>query len=316
MLFQYKTLERIAVYILGDVRYKNYRTANNLEVYLQSLNPNHQFTQKEMSMNRNDTVLSFLTKNNNIEVFNHIINDILLNNEVFHDELNEIIQKDSRYKYMIQRSEDGHFEIIENQIKEQASNRVIANLNVDVFLNAIPEEHIADFWIVIKYIHKQTLFEDDVISIQTESKDLGNASREDVLNIANKLYKSGLLAFYERGSEQKWDGIMDESYEIDDNGYFRCKINNNFEELFKKLKHRFNEPKNDALATISKEDTLTVSFNVTLREIILNDLFLLAQPNEGSENHLVFKYLYNNPNRKITREELQVQAMEGANLSK
>lgn len=43
----------------------------------------------------------------------------------------------------------------------------------------------------------------------------------------------------------------------------------------------------------------------SLREILLNDFFLLAKPDFDSENDLVFSFLYQNPNRKHTSEDLR-----------
>ena len=42
------------------------------------------------------------------------------------------------------------------------------------------------------------------------------------------------------------------------------------------------------------------------REIVLNGLFLLSKSNFTSENEKVFSYLYQNPNKIISREELEV----------
>lgn len=41
------------------------------------------------------------------------------------------------------------------------------------------------------------------------------------------------------------------------------------------------------------------------REITLNDYFLLSKPDFGSENDLVFCYLFKNPNRKVTIKEIE-----------
>ena len=42
----------------------------------------------------------------------------------------------------------------------------------------------------------------------------------------------------------------------------------------------------------------------TSREILLNNL-VLARPEFGSENEIVFRYLFDNPNRPVKLDELQ-----------
>ena len=49
---------------------------------------------------------------------------------------------------------------------------------------------------------------------------------------------------------------------------------------------------------------LRIHFSEMSGKIFLNGLLLLAKPNHGSENYSFFKYLYDNPNRTVTREEL------------
>lgn len=53
---------------------------------------------------------------------------------------------------------------------------------------------------------------------------------------------------------------------------------------------------------------LYISYSDKTREVLLNDVIILAKPNFGSPNDQVFRYLYNNPNKTITKEELQKEA--------
>lgn len=47
-----------------------------------------------------------------------------------------------------------------------------------------------------------------------------------------------------------------------------------------------------------------ISYNEASREILLNDTFLLSIPHYGKANQKVFEYLYNNPNREVSKGEL------------
>ncbi len=60
----------------------------------------------------------------------------------------------------------------------------------------------------------------------------------------------------------------------------------------------------------NKIGELKIIFNEK-REILLNDLFLLAKPNFGSENELFFSYIYKNANIILSREKIE----QGISLS-
>jgi hypothetical protein len=53
---------------------------------------------------------------------------------------------------------------------------------------------------------------------------------------------------------------------------------------------------------------LYISYSDKTREVLLNDVIILAKPNYGSPNNQVFRYLYNKPNTIITKEELEREA--------
>lgn len=61
---------------------------------------------------------------------------------------------------------------------------------------------------------------------------------------------------------------------------------------------------NENNTTCNNPEELKIVFNEK-REIILNDLFLLAKPNFGSENELFFSYVYKNPNVILSREKIE-----------
>ncbi|KKP92825.1 MAG: hypothetical protein UR98_C0017G0017 [Parcubacteria group bacterium GW2011_GWA1_36_12] len=54
----------------------------------------------------------------------------------------------------------------------------------------------------------------------------------------------------------------------------------------------------------SQEVIYEVKYSTKTREILINN-FLLSRPNSFSENDEVFEYLYNNPNKEISVEEIE-----------
>ena len=50
---------------------------------------------------------------------------------------------------------------------------------------------------------------------------------------------------------------------------------------------------------------LVIKYSEDSRKIILNDLFLIANPDFESENERVFYYLYQNPNKNVTKSEIE-----------
>lgn len=65
------------------------------------------------------------------------------------------------------------------------------------------------------------------------------------------------------------------------------------------------EPNVKAIPVKDESDVICwVTFTQT-REILLNDVFLIGKPDFDSENEVVFGYLYNNPDRTITLDELK-----------
>lgn len=57
-------------------------------------------------------------------------------------------------------------------------------------------------------------------------------------------------------------------------------------------------------------ELLTIEFKTHSNEIILNDLFLLSKPHSDSENDQVFHYLYDHPNKKITKARLKKNGIQ------
>lgn len=57
-----------------------------------------------------------------------------------------------------------------------------------------------------------------------------------------------------------------------------------------------------------KRDSSSYPVEITFsknREILLNKLFLIGKPDFDSENELVFGYLYNNPNKRLSQAEIE-----------
>lgn len=107
------------------------------------------------------------------------------------------------------------------------------------------------------------------------------------------------------------------AYEPDD-GCWHIELLPAFNEYFAKIQ---NEPKYQEFsgkkpAPKAQESTIKaipvkgddviywVTFTQT-REILLNDVLLIGKPDFDSENEVVFGYLYNNPDRTITLDELK-----------
>jgi hypothetical protein len=67
----------------------------------------------------------------------------------------------------------------------------------------------------------------------------------------------------------------------------------------------FNEVKDLEISKQKKTDLKITLFKD--RRIVLNDQFVLSKPNFNSENEVVFSFLYNNPNKKWTKQELESQ---------
>ncbi len=73
----------------------------------------------------------------------------------------------------------------------------------------------------------------------------------------------------------------------------------------KKPASRPQEPTTKVNRTKAELDVICwVTFTQT-REILLNNVFLIGKPDFDSENEVVFGYLYNNPNKTITLDELK-----------
>lgn len=125
--------------------------------------------------------------------------------------------------------------------------------------------------------------------------DLGDIySREELSNIIGKLSQEKIvkiLKFPAEYPEEDEDLRYELSIQIDH-------FNQYFTDIRNKLGYKDkNEQRNtDAVLTI----TYTKS-----REIIINNLVLLAKPNFNSENDVVFQYLYNNPNRAHTMKQIE-----------
>ncbi len=65
-----------------------------------------------------------------------------------------------------------------------------------------------------------------------------------------------------------------------------------------------------------KSDGCWISYSENSREILLNDLFLISKPDFESENDQVFYYLYRNPNKTITKVEVQENFTGNKTLTK
>ena len=75
-------------------------------------------------------------------------------------------------------------------------------------------------------------------------------------------------------------------------------------QILKKTLDEIKELKVAKVADGSFKDGCWISYSESSREIILNNLFLIAKPDFDSENEQVFNYLYKNPNKPVGRGEI------------
>lgn len=90
--------------------------------------------------------------------------------------------------------------------------------------------------------------------------------------------------------------------------YFRFKPLPGFSKLSKHYETKYQETFSQGYKDMFSGDTeeiLQIDFSPHSNEIILNGVFLLSKPHYDSENDQVFRYLYNHPNKKITKTQLK-----------
>jgi len=85
------------------------------------------------------------------------------------------------------------------------------------------------------------------------------------------------------------------------------KFNDFYEEFCDKAEYK-NEVNDSEKKILPDDIILRISYSEISREIVLNDIFLLSKPNFTSTNEIVFRYLYNNPNKQITKSDLETNA--------
>ncbi|MGT3339586.1 hypothetical protein ACVSUB_21320 [Yersinia enterocolitica] len=59
----------------------------------------------------------------------------------------------------------------------------------------------------------------------------------------------------------------------------------------------------------------SISYDVNVRQVILNGQFAVTSFRCGSLNHLLFEYLYSNPDRKISFDELDEKILKGRHVN-
>lgn len=88
---------------------------------------------------------------------------------------------------------------------------------------------------------------------------------------------------------------FDESYKI--------RVLDKFDTYIEENKSKINPNLEDKSKTL-----IWISYSDSGREILLNDIFLLSKPHFNGTNDRVFSYLYKNPNRTVSRDELIKEA--------
>lgn len=139
--------------------------------------------------------------------------------------------------------------------------------------------------------------------LNPQAKHIVSLSELDISQILNKLAKDEKIIEI---------GGYPEGYADD---YFIIYVKPEFVKYAKRIIDSYEQEHSlDRLGTLPiDEDTrfgslgLEITFSSS-REVILNDLFLLSKPDFGSENDLVFGYLFQNQNKLISLQELEREA--------
>ncbi len=116
---------------------------------------------------------------------------------------------------------------------------------------------------------------------------LSKLDKDKIINIESLPYNSILIN----------SGVDPDKDKDKSKRYYKIKLLKGFDDYIQK---RIGIPqKND------NQVCLYISYSDNAREVLLNDIIILSKPNFNSVHNKVFRYLYNNPNKTITKEELQ-----------
>ncbi len=122
---------------------------------------------------------------------------------------------------------------------------------------------------------------------------------DKIIKIQSLSCKSPRKLFRDENFGIEINPIVEESYKLKllrkFDGFYKEYILANAKHIERKVKSKSSKP--------TEEKSLNIKYTDN-REIILNDIFLLARPNFNSVNDLVFSYLYTNPNNLVTRDQL------------
>ncbi len=103
--------------------------------------------------------------------------------------------------------------------------------------------------------------------------------------------------------------IKDVVWPDDFHGYITFKLGSGYYDAYNFYKEEYEKVAKEYEANKSLEQTKDGPVYKIIytpnREILLDGRYLIAKPNFESENETVFTYIYNNPNRRITRKEIE-----------
>lgn len=169
-------------------------------------------------------------------------------------------------------------------------------------------------WIVLKTLQDRA--DEDEIMLHPESESICDIKIVDLDSILLKLEKNKVIEILSSSSQSKlnnpFEGFSKTFSEISYSAQsFNLKLTEKFESYLREFqeKYKIYIPENN---TAVNEDTkLWISYSKNSREILLNDIFLISKPHFGKVNDLVFSYLYENPNKLISKSELEKNATKG-----
>lgn len=146
----------------------------------------------------------------------------------------------------------------------------------------------------------------ETIILHPENDLIKDIKMPELDNILIELEREGILKVAKFSDRSRYHGR--DGHEIimglkDTDEYirsYRIKLLEKFDEYAKKQLKPHEKNENQAC--------LWITYSDKTREILINDIFILSRPNFNSTNDQVFSYLYKNPNKIITKNELEREA--------
>lgn len=169
-----------------------------------------------------------------------------------------------------------------------------------------PRRALEKIWDILQEIDEKRSISstnDDIAIPQVDLRSVGWDAApmvsDERFNLLRKLENEGAI------ENMKWPH--------DYKRHVHLKLGSNFENIFKKYEQAYKNAakeyqetkQEDAKPSESRQDVIyEIKYAPKTREILINN-FLVSRPNSFSENDEVFEYLYRNPNKEISLEEIE-----------